>query len=146
MSSVVVFVHEVWIMNPPLDYPVVTREFRGETREEARACYLAHYEADSALRRCVEQDEYLESNGAIVKCSVRAWFDDDDARVERVARAWIAARHRRAIDLFDAVPPEEDESNPSPNRSMSTPRVGFQPRVIEGGANPMTTTKKGWSR
>lgn len=120
-----VLVHEVWEMGEPRDYPVVTHEFRGETREEAYAIYLAHLQSDAFLRGCVENDSFLMADGTVVKCTVRWWYDDDDARTERIARAWIEAREQPVASTV----PFPHAATPA---SMAPPR--FQPRLIRGGA------------
>lgn len=119
--------HEVWETGTARDYPVLTHEFRGETREEAYAAYRAHYESDSILRRCVDDDEYATQDGEVVKCFTRWWYDDDDARIERIARAWIQARSGDR----PAEPRREVQSAGIP----ATSQRGFRPRVIEGGAD-----------
>ena len=120
----VVLVHEIHEMARPRDYPVVTHEFRGETREEAYGIYLAHLQSDAFLRGCVENDEYIMPNGTAVKCTVRWWYDDDDARAERIARAWIEARKQPAA----TAAPAPRAATPAPT---APPR--FQPRLIQGG-------------
>lgn len=136
MRTTFVVVHEVWIMDPPRDYPVVTREFRGDTREDAYAAYLAHYENDPVLRRCVEQDEYALPSGEVARCVVRGWYDDDDARVERIAHAWTEARRggrpsAAATTSRPRAPVLQPEDVPPVDGGAPH---GFQPRVIEGGA------------
>lgn len=148
MSAIVC--HEVWAMDPPRDYPVLVHEFRGETREEARAAYEAHLAGDDLLRGCVERDVYAPPGRPAVRCTVRWWYDDDDARDERYARAWLEERRGGGRRTPAPVPPEAEVSVRSGHQTSLTsvaatgldveddgapslgPRV-FRPRVIEGG-------------
>jgi len=127
----VVLCHEIWQMGEARDYPVVTHEFRGDTREQAYAIYFAHMRSDAFLRGCVENDSFL-MDGAVVKCTVRWWYDDDDARIERIARAWTEAKRGRPSPGSAPHAPAFPEA---PSIDDGAPR-GFRPRVIEGGASP----------
>lgn len=123
----VVLVHEIWAIEPARDYPIVTHEFRGETREEVYSAYLDHRAIDDLIRDCGDHDEYTSPSGEIVHCFVRWWYDDDDSRQERVVRAWLAEARRTRSST---------EASSADGSSRA-----FRPRVIRGGAAAATISR-----
>jgi hypothetical protein len=141
--------HEVWLMAPARDYPALVHEFRGESRDEAYAAYVVHYEDDPVLNRCQEHGmlgdracsvkwsvgteptgSYMEQAAPTPEVKVRAGFVDPRMALAR-SRSEMEARtqefgRQMATDTRIAVvgPP------PSP---FSSPTSPFSPRVIEGG-------------
>jgi hypothetical protein len=143
----VVLRYEIWIMGDPRRYPAIVHEFRGDSREEARAAYEAHLDADNALRSCHDTDRTLDGR----RCLVRWWFYDDEAAVAADQDSdedgdedstsvgageedpgW-GAEGTYATDASAGAIPEYPPRMPSQSRSQQAQTRGFRPRVIEGG-------------